>query len=157
MAGSPMRDTLLLDAVDGIPVVRLTSLHGLERMVELVARAIRQAVARHWPHLLVDAAGVAFEPPSLAVRHRVVRHWAEAANGRLRLALVVRPDCIDPEHFGAVAAANFGLAGQVFDRETDALAWLREEHAADLRATALGGDPAARPQNERDHPPNGTQ
>jgi hypothetical protein len=152
MAGSPLRDTLLLEDVDGVPVARVSSVHGLDRMVELVTAGIRQAVARRRPHLLVDASAFEAEPPSLSVRHRIVRHWAEAANGRLRIALVVRPDCIDPEHFGAVAAANFGLAGQVFDLEADALAWLRDEHAADLRSGTAGNHPSAASREPPDRP-----
>jgi hypothetical protein len=149
MAGSPLRDTLLLEDVDGVPVVRVPSVHGLDRLVELVAAAIRQAVARRRPHLLVDASAFAAEPPSLSVRHRIVRHWAEAANGRLRLAVMVRPDCIDPEHFGAVAAANFGLSGQIFDLEADALAWLHDEHAADLRSGRVKPSPGANTESDR--------
>ena len=140
MPGSPLRDQPLLGRIDDIPVVRFGPVHGLEHTVELVSAAIRETVALGEPHLLVDAATVRFAPPSLSARHRLVRQWAEAANGRLRLAVVVRPDCIDPEHFGVVAAANFGLAAQVFDQQADALAWLHAEHAADLRA-GPDGDP----------------
>jgi hypothetical protein len=140
MAGSPLRGTPLSGRVDDIPVVRFGPVHGLDQTVELVVAAIRHALTQGQPHLLVDAAAVVFAPPSLAVRHRIVRQWAEAANGRLRLAVVVRPDCIDPEHFGVVAAANFGLAGQVFDQEPDALAWLHAELDADLRAAATERD-----------------
>jgi hypothetical protein len=32
-----------------------------------------------------------------------------------------------------VAASNFGLASQVFEQESDALAWLRAEREADRR------------------------
>jgi hypothetical protein len=142
MPGSPLRDTSVLGRIDGVPVVRLAAVHGLERAVELVTDAIRQAVAQGHPHLLVDTAMLAFAPPSLVARHRIVRRWADAANGRLRLAVVVRPDCIDPEHFGVVAAANFGLTGQVFDREPDALAWLHTEQAAAQRAAASKHGPA---------------
>lgn len=127
MPGSPPRDTLLLQTVQGVPVVRLDAVTGFERAVELVAGTIRTAVAQGLPHLLLDASIAPFESPSLAGRHRMARTWAEAADGRLRLAVVVRPDCIDPEHFGVVAAGNFGLAAQVFDAEAEAIAWLRAQ------------------------------
>ena len=133
MAGSPLRDPILLDFVDDIPVARLAPLHRVQRAAALVSDAIRRTVAQGHPHLLVDAGDVSFDPPSLAVRLSMVRAWAEAADGRLRIAVVVRPDCIDPDRFGVVAAGNFGLAGQVFDREADAIAWLRAELEADRR------------------------
>ena len=141
MPGSPLRDMPLSGRIDDIPVVRLGPAHGLERTVELVVAAIRETLALGLPHLLVDAAAVLFAPPSLSARHRIARQWADAANGRLRLAVIVRPDCIDPEHFGVVAAANFGLAAQVFEQQADALAWLHAEHAADVRADPAAGQP----------------
>ncbi|MGN6513923.1 MAG: hypothetical protein ACTHKZ_10200 [Lysobacteraceae bacterium] len=130
MPGSPPRDALLFDTANGVPVVRLDAVTGFERAVVLVAEAIRDAVARGLPHLLLDATVAPFDPPGLVDRHRMARHWADAADGRLRLAVVVRPDCIDPEHFGVVAAGNFGLAAQVFDAEADAVAWLRAQQDA---------------------------
>jgi hypothetical protein len=56
------------------------------------------------------------------------------------MVVVARPEFIDPERFGVVAAANFGLTVQVFEREEDAFAWLRAEWAAELerRGRPLG-------------------
>lgn len=133
MPGSPPRDALLLQTVEGVPVVRLDAVTGFERAVVLVAEAIRKAVAQGLPHLLLDASIAPFESPSLVGRHRMARTWAEAADGRLRLAVVVRPDCIDPEHFGVVAAGNFGLAAQVFEAEAEAIAWLHAQQDASGR------------------------
>ena len=130
MPGSPLPDPLLLETVDGVPVARLDAVTGFERAVELVAGVIRKAVVQGQPHLLLDARVAPFGPPSLVERHRMARSWADAADGRLRLAVVVRPDCIDPEHFGVVAAGNFGLAAQVFEVEAEAIAWLRAQLAA---------------------------
>lgn len=130
MPGSPLPDALLFQTVEGVPVVRLDAVTGFERAVVQVAEAIGKAVAQRWPHLLLDASIAPFESPSLAGRHRMARAWAEAADGRLRLAVVVRPDCIDPEHFGVVAAGNFGLAAQVFEDEAEAIAWLHAQQDA---------------------------
>lgn len=76
--------------------------------------------------LLVDILEVRFEPPSVAERHVMVRTWAEAAQGMLRIAMVAPPTFIDPEKFGVIVAANFGLPGNVFSSEAEALAWLGE-------------------------------
>lgn len=136
MVDSCSRETPRLELVDGIPATRLPAMESFDAAIESVADAIRGALARGHSHLLMNAAGVAFDPPALLDRLRMVRLWAEAADGRLRLALVVRPDFIDPERFGVVAASNFGLVGQVFENETEALAWLRDEQAADQRRLA---------------------
>lgn len=40
--------------------------------------------------------------------------------------MVVPPEFVDPEKFAVVAAANFGLAANVFNNEADALAWFRD-------------------------------
>lgn len=123
-----------LETVDGVPVVRLGATTPLfAQAVERVAAAVRRMVAEGQPHLLVDVGNVAFDAPSLVDRLCMVRQWAEVAGGRLRIAMVARPEFIDPNRFGVVAAANFGLSGQVFEREADAIAWLRAEHEADLR------------------------
>ena len=130
-------EALQLETIDDVPVARLADTHGIfERAVDLVTDAIRRAVAENRPHLLVDVGNAGFAPPSTVERLRMVREWAGAADGRLRIAMVARPEFIDPERFGVVAAGNFGLAGQVFEREADAIAWLRDEHAADVRRTA---------------------
>lgn len=116
---------------DGIAVARLPADAGLEQAIALIADAIRQAAARQQPALLVDVRAAGFPPPSLVERHRFVRVWAEASGGRLCVALVVRPDFIDAERFGVVAAANFGLVGQVFEGEEEARGWLAT-HAAKM-------------------------
>ena len=56
----------------------------------------------------------------------MVRQWLEASKGMLKIAFVVPADFIDPEKFGVVAAANFGITADVFTTEDDALDWLRQ-------------------------------
>jgi hypothetical protein len=121
-----------------IPVARLGSGDRVfGHTVDRIAAVIRRLVAEGQPHLLVDGGDAAFGSPSLADRSRMVRLWAEAAAGQLRIAVVVPPDFIDPERFGVVSARNFGLAAQVFESGGAAVAWLRAEHAAELRRKAV--------------------
>jgi hypothetical protein len=42
----------------------------------------------------------------------------------VKLAMVVRPEMVDPDNFEVTVARNRGLMGNVFDSEKDALAWL---------------------------------
>jgi len=119
-----------------VAVVRLTPAHTVfDHAVDLVAECIRDLVAEGTRHLLIDARQPAFPSPSLVERLRMVRQWAGAADGRVRIAMLAPAAYIDPERFGVVAAGNFGLAAQVFVHEDDALAWLHEEHAAEVRRT----------------------
>ncbi len=59
----------------------------------------------------------------------MVREWAAAAQGALRLAMVLQAELIDPQKFGMVAARNAGLVGDVFTEEPQARAWLAAQVA----------------------------
>jgi hypothetical protein len=134
MSDPAPRATLHLDMQGDVPVARLTPAHVVfEWAVAEVAQLIGRLVADGVPHLLLDGSLVPFASPTLVERLQMVRTWAEAADGRLRIAMVAPAALIDPERFGVVAAGNFGLSAQVFVHEEDALAWLREERAAELR------------------------
>jgi len=63
----------------------------------------------------------------VAERLHMVRTWAEVAAGRMRVAVVAPASLMDPERLGVVAARGFGLDGNSFLREDEALAWLRED------------------------------
>ena len=111
---------------DGIAIFRLGGDFRFTQVVDRVAEALERAVAQGHTRLLIDIAdATGFEPPSLADRHAMVRRLAEVSRGIVRGAMVVRPAFIDPHKFGVVAAANFGLFSNVFQREDEALAWLR--------------------------------
>ena len=139
MTTPDIRDVLCVEMLEEIPVARFAPAPLLfEHAVTLIADIVRQLVVQGRPQLLVDGSQVTFASPSLVDRLRMVREWADAAEGRVRIAMVTRPEYIDPERFGIVAAGNFGLAAQVFDCEEDAVAWLREEHAAEVQRNASG-------------------
>lgn len=112
---------------DGIALARLSGPRGsLQAAVDDVARLLAAARDAGVRKLALDITGLGGIPtPSLAERHAMVRTWAAAADGRLVVALACPPELIDPERFGIVAAANFGLPANVFDNLGDAIAWLR--------------------------------
>lgn len=114
-----------LDVAEGIGYCRLSGNHGFQQSVKAIIEAIVTAREQGLRALLVNLMGArGFNPPSVTERHCMVRAWAEAAQGMLRGAIVVSPEFVDPEKFGVVAAANFGLVGNVFDSEAGALGWL---------------------------------
>jgi hypothetical protein len=57
-------------------------------------------------------------------RFQFAQAFAEAAHSAVKLAMVVRPEMMDPDKIEVTAAKNRGLVGNVFDSEKDALAWL---------------------------------
>jgi hypothetical protein len=98
---------------------------NLDEAVELVDKAITYAREQRIPKLFVNAVGLTgFPSPSLPERYFLARKFAATAQGAVQLALVIRPEIIDPERFGIIVARNAGMNADVFTNERDALAWL---------------------------------
>jgi hypothetical protein len=96
-----------------------------EQAIEMVARAMHHARERGLADLLVNTLGLTgFPTPSTFARYSLAVKWAESAGGGLRVALVSRPEIIDPQKIGVLMAQNRGVNGDVFTNETEALAWL---------------------------------
>jgi hypothetical protein len=124
---SPMTASLPLQCVEGIAMFRPSGSMPLAAAVTLVESAITEARRLQCTGLLVRVTALSgFGPPSIPARHEMMRRWAIAADGRLRIALVIHAEFFDPERFGEISAANFGLAGKGFLTEAGAMAWLRE-------------------------------
>jgi len=123
-----MTDTLsaaYLQFEERLAVFRPPQVELLRQAVELVEEAIVSTRQRRCPALLVvyESPG-GFEPPSVAARQDMMRRWARAADGALRVAMVLPARYIDEERFGVAAALNYGLSSNVFTCEADARAWL---------------------------------
>ncbi|MEO6364879.1 MAG: hypothetical protein ABIO38_02365 [Luteimonas sp.] len=115
---------------DGIAVLRIRGRSSFELAVQRVAAGIAHALAQGHDCLLVDGRDVAgFNPPSIPARHEMVRYWAAAAQGRVRVAVVIGGAFIDAEKFAVLAAANFGLVANVFETMTEASDWLLGQRA----------------------------
>jgi hypothetical protein len=124
------------ELVDDIAIVRFAGHCGFSHVVDRVSQVLVQVRQRNHRYLmLVITELYGFRSPDLAARHRMVRAWAEAAQGKIVVALVARAELIDPERFGVVAAANFGLTSAVFTDEANAFEWL-SDHARN--SPALG-------------------
>jgi hypothetical protein len=103
------------------PVVQVS----FEQAVDLVADAMRTARALGLADLLVNCAGFSgFTPPSVFARYAMVAKWIEAGGSALRVALVVRPELLDPQKIGVLMLQNRGGTGDAFLSEIEALAWL---------------------------------
>jgi len=98
----------------------------LEQGAELVDQAIAFARDHRLPKLLVNCTNlIGFPSPSLPQRYFMVRGWATTAQGLVRVAMVARPEMIDPEKFGITVARNAGLTAEVYPTEPEAVAWLQ--------------------------------
>ena len=86
--------------------------------------AARRAGARK---LLIDTTGAqCMTPPSVGDRALMAREWAAAAGSALHIAVLTKPEMIDPEKLGMILARQFGASIDVFLDEMDALAWLEQ-------------------------------
>ncbi len=113
------------EVVDGRGFFRPIGSMSLEVAAELITVALAHARAHGIKELLVNATGLTgFPPPSLSERYFIVENWARVARGAVRVAMVLRPEYIDPQKFGVTVAFNRRLIADVFELEGPALAWL---------------------------------
>ncbi len=124
------------EVVAGRALFRPVGCHSLQAAVELVNDALAYSRAHGIRELMVNGIRVTgFEPPSLAERYFLVDKWALTARGAVRMAMVIRPEMIDPQKFGVTVAYNRRLIADVFVEEGEALAWL-DKHTRAARPHA---------------------
>ena len=100
----------------------------LEQAIAQISRAIGYCRQAKHERLLIDITALSgFKSPPIGARYWFVQEWAREADGQVTIAMVARPDYIDPEKFGVLIAANAGLKGNVFASEPEALDWLLEQ------------------------------
>jgi hypothetical protein len=116
------------EVIEDVAIFRLGEGKELDQSVSLVQQVIQQIKHSGVPRLLVDITAIASGPPTLAERHRIMVEWAIAGRGAVRLALVIRPEFVDPDNFGTSVALNHGLAFRGFLSEARAMDWLLGRH-----------------------------
>ena len=105
------------------PVARVTLHQAFDRMAD-ASRAAREA---GMADLLINTLGFSgYEFPSVFARYELALKLAESAGAKLRVAIVARPDVIDPQRIGVLMAQNRGVDTGTFATEPEALAWLDE-------------------------------
>jgi hypothetical protein len=114
------------EMIGDIAVFRPQASMSLDQAIWLVKSAIESARDRQIRKLVVVTSGLdGFASPSIASRHLLAREWAGATGGTVQIAVVAKPEMIDPQKFGVVVATNFGARANAFVEEADAIAWLR--------------------------------
>jgi len=96
-----------------------------EQAVEIAATGMRHARSLELADLLINTSGLAgFPTPDVFARYTLANKWAESAGASLRVAVVARPEFIDPQKIGVLMAQNRGVTGDVFPTEAAAIVWL---------------------------------
>jgi hypothetical protein len=94
--------------------------------IGLVASGIEYARERQIKKLMVVTLGFSgLQPPNVFNRYYFIQEWAKASAFAVEVAVVTRPEIMDPERFGVTVAGNIGFVSNVFSSEEEALAWLR--------------------------------
>lgn len=94
-------------------------------LVDLLCYVLQDIRARGRKEVLLNLSGISgFDSPDADFRRWAVKRWAQAANGEVRVALVLKPEYICPERTGMVTAAQEGLHAHVCADEREALEWL---------------------------------
>jgi hypothetical protein len=113
------------EVMEGYCCYRLSGHGPLAEAAGKVIEAITFARAQRMHNLLIDTTNwTGHQSPGTLERYTWGQAFAEAAGSTLKLAMVVRPEMVDPDNFEVTVARNRGLMGHVFDSEKDALAWL---------------------------------
>jgi hypothetical protein len=113
------------EVMGGYCCYRLSGHGPLAEAAGKVIEAITFARAHGMRNLLIDTTSwTGHHSPDTLERYTWGQAFAEAAAATVKLAMVVRPEMVDPDNFEVTVARNRGLLGNVFDSEKDALAWL---------------------------------
>ena len=116
-----------------------------DRAVEMAAESMRHARALELMDLMINSIGlVGFPSPDDFQRYALAKKWAESAGATLAVALVCRPEVMDPQKIALLMAQNRGVAGDVFLNELDALSWL-DARLSGTSVTLAGADPLFKP------------
>ena len=113
------------EVMDGYCCYRLSGHGPLAEAASKVIEAITFCREQRMHNLLIDTTNwTGHQSPDTWERFTWAQAFAEAARSTVKLAMVVRPEMVDPDNFEVTVARNRGLLGNVFDSEKDALMWL---------------------------------
>ena len=111
--------------MEGYCRYRLSGHGGLPEAASKVIEVITYTRKQGIRNLLIDTTGwTGHASPNTFERYQFAEAFAEAAHSAVKLAMVLRPEMMDPDKFEVTVAKNRWLVGNVFDSEKEALAWL---------------------------------
>jgi hypothetical protein len=112
------------DVVGGRAFCRPTGSVSVDEAISMVGVAIGECRARRVAQLVANISGLTGYVLTMSDRLLAVESWAEAAGGRVKLALVMQEAAIHSSRFGVLVARRRGMTAEVFTTEADAVAWL---------------------------------
>jgi hypothetical protein len=122
---APIHDVEHFETRDGFAIFRPVGRVSVGEAIERVTAALNSARQQGIQKIIVVTSGLTgFPSPSLGTRYFFVHEWARAAQGRVIVAIVARPEMIDPKKFGVAVANSAGMTTDVFTTEDEAVAWL---------------------------------
>jgi len=118
------------EVMEGYCCYRMSGHGPLAEAASKVIEVIAFTREQRMRNLLIDTTGwTGHKSPGTLERYTFAQAFAEAARCQVKVAMVLRPEMMDPDKFEATVARNRGLVGDVFDSEKDALAWLLDPAA----------------------------
>lgn len=128
----------IVDALHGFEITdrravyRPTGTVSLEEAVDMISAALVLAGSQGAREILIDITHLeGFASPDTVERYYMVERWAAEVGGRVRVAMVLRAEFIDPHEFGETVASNRGMTAATFTTEAAALDWLDGKEAPD--------------------------
>ena len=135
MTGDPADISRFFKLTEGRALFAPEGIVSLEQVSELIRTAIEQAREKGASRMLVNALQLTgFPSPSVPERFWIVRGWAQAAQQRVAVAMVLQPHLIDADRFGILVAVNMGMRADVFTEPESAEAWLMSERPSSVVA-----------------------
>jgi hypothetical protein len=123
--GENMKAPMHFEVMHGYGCYRLSGQGPLAEAAGKVIEAITFAREQRMHNLLIDTTNwTGHQSPNTLERYTWAQAFAETAGSTVKLAMVVRPEMVDPDNFEVTVARNRGLVGNVFDSDKEALAWL---------------------------------
>jgi hypothetical protein len=96
-----------------------------EQALDLMIAGLEYARSLGLKDVVVNIQGLTgFPPPSTFARYAMAVRGAQSGGGVVRVAVITRPEIIDPQKIGVVMAQNRGLDADVFTVEADGIRWL---------------------------------
>ena len=81
-------------------------------------------------NLLIDVTNwTGHQNPSAFERFDLAEAFTTAARSAVKVAMVIRPEMMDPKKFEVMVARNRGMDGNVFASEKEALDWLLQRES----------------------------
>ena len=119
------------ETMEAYSCYRLSGDGPLEEAASKVIDVITFSREQGIRNLLIDTTHwTGHQKPTTFERFHVADAFATAALAKVKMAMVVRSELMDPELFEVTVARNRGLYGNVFDSEKNALEWLLDPNAA---------------------------